>query len=942
MKKSDFLSSRFVRVTCCALSVAAACWPAAPTGLLAQDSTVKVDALPIPPDRGTAAAWQALIKLHTRASVLMIVAHPDDEDGGTLSYESRGLGARVDLLTLDRGEGGANVMSSDYWDALGLVRSEELLQADRYYGLDAQYFTTMADYGFSKSLEEALGQWGHDRVLEQVVRVVRTVRPLVICSVFVGGPTDGHGQHATAGLTAQEAFDAAGDPTKFPEQITKEGLKPWKPLKVYARVPFFRVSEKGMYDYATHTWGPVGVTNHVTGKWEPGRPSVTVNIPVGAFDSMTGQTYVAISRTGLGFQKSQNGGPNVPLAAPQESAYHRFGTHIDAKPTEDSFFDGIDTSLESIADLAPNAPSSLRDQLKEINHHIELAMSQFSARNPAAIAPDLAVGKTALDRLIASVESGSLSSEAKYNVLNELKVKDRQFNDALSATLQVSLEAEVTQASAGGDPLLAAMRGSRETFQMATRGLSIPVKVHLYQPQAQGVAIDSVSLTSPYGKDWHIAPVKTPPQLDAGKSVDLTYQVTVPADEPYTKPYFTRNNLGEPYYQVAPSAPKNIPFLPYPLQAKAVFRYEGATFTTSGTVQVINRVTGPGTLRYPMPVGPELSVSLAPAAGIVPLNMQHIAVTVRVRSNLQAPADPTITLALPTSWTSTPESSEVHFKQAGEEQTVSFDVTPKVSEGEHYTITAVASLHGQKFEQGYTQTGYTGLRPYFLYAPAKYETTGTDVKVAPGISVAYVEGSGDDVPAALEQMGVHVSYLSAQDLAGGDLNKYSTIVLGVRAYAVRPDLIANNARLLDYVKNGGTVIVQYNTPEYDHNFGPYPYVMTSDPEEVTDEKSAVTILDPSNPVFTWPNRITSKDFDGWIEERGSKFLQSWDSHYEPLLETHDKGQPEQKGGLLYARYGKGIYVYNAYAFYRQLPLGVPGAFRLFANLLSLPKNPDVH
>ena len=214
--------------------------------------------------------------------------------------------------------------------------------------------------------------------------------------------------------------------------------------------------------------------------------------------------------------------------------------------------------------------------------------------------------------------------EAKYDVLNELKVKDRQFNDALTAALQVSLEAEVTQPTAGGDPMLVMMRGSRETFQMATRGLSFPVKVHLYQPQAQGVAIDSVTLTSPYGKDWHVASAKTPAQLDAGKAIDLAYQVTVPADEPYTKPYFTRDNLGEPYYQVAPNAPENVPFLPYPLQAKAVFQYEGATFTTTGTVQVIDRVTGPGTLRYPMPVGPELSVSLAPAAGIVPLNMQHI------------------------------------------------------------------------------------------------------------------------------------------------------------------------------------------------------------------------------------------------------------------------------------------------------------------------------
>jgi hypothetical protein len=196
------------------------------------------------------------------------------------------------------------------------------------------------------------------------------------------------------------------------------------------------------------------------------------------------------------------------------------------------------------------------------------------------------------------------------------------------------------------------------------------------------------------------------------------------------------------------------------------------------------------------------------------------------------------------------------------------------------------------------------------------------------------------VPAALEALGVHVAFLSPQDLASADLSKFDSILVGVRAYAVRPDLITNNNRLLKYVENGGVVMVQYNTPEYDHNFGPYPYVMTSDPEEVTDERSVVTILDPKNPLFTWPNTITSKDFDGWIEERGSKFLSSWDAKYEPLLETHDEGQPPQKGGLVYARYGKGAYIYNAYAFYRQLPLGVPGAYRIFANMLSLPKNPQ--
>src|SRR5215469_882015 len=245
------------------------------------------DARPIPVDRGAIATWLALKKLHTRASVLMIVAHPDDEDGATLAYESRGVGSRTELMTLDRGEGGANVMSSDYWDALGLVRTEELLQAGRYYGLDGQYFSSVVDYGFSKSLKEALGQWGHARVLEDAVRVVRVVRPLVVSSVFVGGPTDGHGNHAVAGMLAQEVFKVAGDPKVFPDQI-RGGLLPWSPVKQYARVPVFRISAKGAYDYAIHQWGPVGVQNYIAGRWEPGNVSTTVEVPVGAYDRMLG------------------------------------------------------------------------------------------------------------------------------------------------------------------------------------------------------------------------------------------------------------------------------------------------------------------------------------------------------------------------------------------------------------------------------------------------------------------------------------------------------------------------------------------------------------------------------------------------------------------------------------------------------------------------------
>jgi LmbE family N-acetylglucosaminyl deacetylase len=899
------------------------------------------DATAIPVDRGAAETWQLLKKLHTRASVLMIVAHPDDEDGGTLAYESRGLGARTDLLTLNRGEGGANVMSSDLWDALGLVRTEELLQAGRYYGLDRQYFTTVADYGFSKSLDEALVKWGHDRVLEQAVRVVRETRPLIVCSVFVGGPTDGHGNHSTAGLMAQEVFNAAGDPKMFPEQL-KEGLQPWTPLKVYARTPFFRISSKGSYDYANHTWGPVGVTNHITGKWEPGPVQTTVEIPSGTYDPMLGETYVQISREGLGFQRSQNGGPEIPLVGPQNSNYHRFGSHIDAQEKEQSFFDGIDTSIAGIGTLSTSTPPSwLAHGLADIDTDVTAAIQAFTSGNSASVATNLAKGMKRTDALLAEVEHSTLPSEAKYNVAYELRVKHQQFNDALISALDVHLDADIVPAAEPEMP--PEFRRTQTTFQMAIPGQSIRVKVHLFQAGAPTLAVHELRLASSSGKDWAAKTTTPPPPaaLASGTASDVIFTAVVPKDEPFTRPYFTRASLEDAYYKDEPGAPLNAPLSPYPLSASVTFSYDGVLLHTSKDVQVVSRVVGPGTLRYPMPVGPPVSVALTPSAGIVPLGTKSFPVSVRLHNNVEAAASESVHLEVPAGWRVEPASAAVNFAQAGEDQTVGFTLYPQVEDGKRYSITALVDYAGSTYREGYVLTGYTGLRPYFLYSPAKYETTGTEVKMAPGETIAYIEGSGDDVPAALQALGVHVVFLSAQDLAGGDLSKYDEILIGVRAYAVRQDLIANNARILQYVKNGGVVVVQYNTPEFDHNFGPYPYVMTGDPEEVTDEASAMTILDPSNPIFTFPNKITTKDFDGWIEERGSKFLQSWDPHYIALLETHDKGQPDQKGGLVYARYGKGVYVYTAYAFYRQLPLGVPGAYRIFANLLSLPRSPDV-
>src|SRR5689334_11017653 len=414
------------------------------------------DARPLQIDRGAAGLWQTLLKLHTRASLLMLTAHPDDEDGGMLTYESRGQGARAILLTLNRGEGGQNVMSDDFWDALGLVRTEELLAAGRYYGV-RQFWTAVADFGFSKTREEALDLWGHDRLLADAVRVVRMTRPLVITSVFVGGPTDGHGHHAAAGQIAQEVFAAAGDPNVFPEQI-RSGLRPWSPVKMYARVPIFPISEKGMFDSATGKYQPVRFYDFIHKTWTEGPLSATLEIPEGDNDPVLGATFVQIARQGWSLQKSQNGGGGIPLATQVAAPYHRFGSSIPAPDKEHSYFEGINISIGGIADLAEGQDNgSLKEALGGINSTVERAMTDFSVREPEKTAPVLAEGLRQTNALIAQVASSKLSEQAKYDVVYELRAKQDQFRKAIIQALNVSLEATLApeREPNRGNPLFA-------------------------------------------------------------------------------------------------------------------------------------------------------------------------------------------------------------------------------------------------------------------------------------------------------------------------------------------------------------------------------------------------------------------------------------------------------------------------------------------------------
>lgn len=908
----------------------------------AQGPAPNPHARPLPIDRGSVGLWQSLQKLHTRASLAMIVAHPDDEDGGMLTYESRGQGVDTTLLTLNRGEGGQNVMTSDYWDELGTLRTQELLAADNYYGVH-QYWTRVADFGFSKTIDEALKTWGYDRVLYDTVRVIRMTRPLVVTSVFAGNVSDGHGQHQVSGMMAQEVYKAAGDPKVFPDQI-KAGLEPWSPLKVYARVPFARVTDKGIYDYATGHWAPVRFHNYVSNTWIDGVPSATVEIPVGTYAPQLGFSYFQIGREGLNEQKSQNGGIAIPPAGPVTSSYHLYASRVHTTEHEASLFDGIDTSLAGIADYAPaNQQTLWREKLNALNSTVENAIKDYDAAHPEKTAPALAKGLAQTNDLLAELKERALPPEARYNMMHELAIKQLQFNTALQQALNLTLLANVIDGSSArhfGPAGDASMQSP--TSQTVVPGEAFQVNVHITNQGTETVSIGRVSVDAHAGPGWSITPnTVATSTLASGESRNQAFAVIASNQAGLTKPYFSRPNLEQSYYDIDDSRYLNRSTVPYPLSAEATINYENVQIHLQGIVQTVHRTDGVDPVAEPLLVAPAISLTVSPQAGIIPLTSAILNLQITLHSSAKGPAKGNVHLELPAGWTSSPEIVDFATMHDGEEKNLVFHIHPSTIQAQAYSITAVADYDGKKYTEGFKTVGYHGILPYPYYRPSTYRTTGVDVKTAPGLKVAYIMGTGDDVAKSMEDLGIHVTFLSAEDISTANLSEYDTIVLGIRTYAARPELRTFNNRLLDYVKDGGTLLVQYQTPEFNHNYGPYPLTLSSNPEKVIEEDSKVQLLLPKDPLLNWPNKITPADFDNWVEERGHDFMESWDPHYFALTEMHDTDQAPQKGGLLYARYGKGTYIYMAYAFFRQMPDGVPGSFRIMANLISAGKNPGL-
>jgi LmbE family N-acetylglucosaminyl deacetylase len=893
-------------------------------------------ALPLPEDRGAAALEQALRRLRTTASAMDIVAHPDDEDGALLTYLSRGLGARTSLFTLTRGEGGQNAMSAETYDALGVIRTQELLKADEYYGAK-QVWGTEADFGFSKTQQEAFARWGHDRVLYDAVLAVRRERPQVIFATFIGAVSDGHGQHQVSGEIAQEVFKAAGDPNIFPDQL-KNGLQPWQPLAVYGMVPFAPINKGQVFDYATGKLAPAKFRNYVTGEWIEGQPPNDATIPVGNRDPVLGRSYAQIATQGWGEQKSQNGGANPSLSGPAAAHYHLWAATQRAAPRDadgsgekkdgDLFHNhrvAIDTTLAGLAGLAPGAPWLAQD-LKQIDSGLEELLKLCPCNAGLETAHRLSpMYRKTLD-LRSRVASSDLDPQAKASVLFELDVKVAQFESALEDVLGLELTAFRTNESKvqeGGFRRSSADETPRsvspgEDFKVRVHGAGLSPEVHLERTWFENPSRD------PWKHGDALSTAGEPPVSDA------IFSLKVPDDAEPTKPFFTRPSIEQPYYDISHPEWRERSFAPYPLSAWAEFSFDGVPIRIGQVVQSLQRATGPGGYYEPLVVTPAIGVSVDPEARILPLNGGALPVKVTVHT--QAKAEGTVSLKLPEGWRAEPAEAQFKRTAAGDTEPIQFLVTPAAVQSGAYALQAVARSADHTYESGWQSVGYPGLTPYNMYKPAQLTTRKVDVKLAPGLRIAYVMGTGDLVAEAIEELGVTPHLLSDSELTTGDLSAWNVIVVGIRAYSNRPVLTAVQPRLDEFVRNGGTLIVQYQSGNFP---APFPLAMNNRmPERVVDEQSPVKLLDPSSPLMTQPNRLTTADFAGWVEERGHGFLDSWDKAYTPLTETEDEGQDPQRGGLLIAHPGKGTYVYVAYALYRQLPELVPGAYRLLANLLS--------
>jgi LmbE family N-acetylglucosaminyl deacetylase len=807
-----------LRMANAALLLGVAACSTAPRGVAAQE-------------RGAAALGELVDGLGVAPRVLMIAAHPDDEDTRLIAWLARGQHVETAYLSLTRGDGGQNLIGNELGEALGVIRTQELLAARRIDGAH-QYFGREFDFGFSKSAAETYTHWPHDSVLADVVTIVRAFRPHIIIAVFSGTPADGHGHHQVSGLVAREAYDVSGDTIKFP---TATYGPAWTASKFYRDRSYFG-----------------------------GAASLTIQ--VGDYNPLLGESYSEIASLSRSQHKSQGMGQLV-RKGPFTATLYREASRVNSG-TETSMFDGLDNTR-----LGPYR--ALIDSIRQ----------RWNPDDPTPIVPSLV-------RLVTELRKAPSSPDPDASRTIALALGRAE--QALALASGVAIEATVPHDLVAVDDT---ERVSIAVYDRGQRSLTL---------DGHAVAAGAV------GRDSFVV---------KGDMVSQPWWLVKPR---------VGDLFGVPVSRVAEDQRDQ-----GTAKTRLVFGADDDPVDVTLTDPIVERIGDPsrGEIDRPIATAPAVSLTFDHTVEYVPARTVITwPVAVTLRSAWPAAHDATVSLQVPKGLRADSAMRHVSLAAFGTRR-VEFRVTGSLVSGSA-TLGATATADGHDYHVGYVPIEYDHIRPQKLYRDAVVQLVSVDVKVPTGLTVGYIPGVGDNVAPTLVSLGIPVTILDPSTLGAVDLRKFGAVVVGTRAYQASADLKANNRRLLDYARNGGTLVVQYGQYEMADGLMPYPVTLARPADRVTDENAPVRIVDAASPLLNSPNKIGPTDWDGWVQERSVYMPSTFDSHYHTVVSMNDPGESPNNAGILVTPLGKGTYVYTTLSFFRQLPAGNPGAARLFVNLLA--------
>jgi LmbE family N-acetylglucosaminyl deacetylase len=793
-----------------------------------------------------------LKKLNVVGSVLHIAAHPDDENTLMLSYMSKDQLLRTGYLSLTRGDGGQNLIGPEQGYNIGLIRTQELLAARRTDGAQ-QFFSRAYDFGFSKTMEETLNFWNRDKVLGDVVWIIRKFQPDVIITRFPPDARAGHGHHQSSAYLAEEAFKLAGDPRSYADQL--KYVKTWQAKRL-----------------VWNTYTP-GFTN----KAPSDENNTFTPLEIGGFNPVLGKSYTEMAAEGRSQHKSQGFGSSPVRGSRTDYFLNKAGV-----PGVKNIFDGIDVTWKRIPG-SENVQVLVGDLIRN-----------YAIQNPAASVPGLLKLNLALARL----DTSNMYVKAKKEDIKNL------IADCLGLWFETN---------------------PRDFSGVA--GIPTNMNISIVLRNSYPVKLVSLRWT---GKD-----ADSTVNMDLGNNNAQTFAIrtVLPENLKISQPYWLEKPLDKGTFQIDDQRDVGFPENRPETKTRYVFEISGQRFEFSKPWAYKYTNPAEGEIYRPFEIRPAVTVNIADPVVLFPSSTPKI-ITLMVEAQ-QTGVTGKVALDLPTGWKCEPLSADFNIPEKYHEQTFQFTVTPPATLQE-ITVKALAVANGKTFDRSIKTISYRHIPSQTLFPPAESKFVRTDIKTT-ATRIGYIAGAGDDVPAALQQIGCQVTMLSEAELSK-DLSVYDAIVVGVRAYNTENRLINDQAKLMDYVKNGGTMVVQYVIPGGQKVSEIGPFHLQTGRDRITEEDAVLKFLAPDSRLLNFPNKITDTDFAGWIQERGLYFAQEWDrTHYQALLSGNDKGESPKEGSLLYAPYGKGHYIYTGLSFFRELPAGVTGAYRLFANLISAGK-----